>query len=66
MAEGHRCAAALTASRAATQPCHLGVGAGLVDEDELVWIKINLRRKPGLSRCRYVGPLLLGGVRGFF
>jgi hypothetical protein len=56
----------LASDGTAAQPRHLGVGAGLIDEDELVRIKINLRRKPRFARRRNVGPLLLGGVRGFF
>jgi hypothetical protein len=66
MSEWHRRTATLATRGAATQSRHLGVGPGLVDEDELVWIKINLRRKPGFACCRYVSPLLFGSVRCFF
>ncbi len=42
--------AALAAPGAAAQARHLGRGAGLVDEDQLVGIKVELAVEPGLPR----------------
>jgi hypothetical protein len=50
----------------AAQSRHLGIGTGLIDEDERVWIKIDLYCKPGFAGRGHVGLRLLGGVRGFF
>lgn len=66
MAKRHGRTAPLPTAGTPAQSRHFGVGAGLINEDELVRIKINLRFKPRVARCRYVGPFLLGGVRSFF
>ncbi len=58
--------ATLTALGAAPQTGHLGRGAGLVDEDELLGIEIGLGVEPDLAAQRHIRPLLFGGVRGFF
>jgi hypothetical protein len=58
--------AAGAARRAAIAPCHLGRGAGLVDEDQPLGIEIGLRLEPGPAAAGYVRPLLLAGVCGFF
>ncbi len=63
---GIRGAAAHPALGAAPQAGHLGRGAGLIDEDELLGIKIGLGVEPGLAAGDDIRPLLLGGVRGFF
>ncbi len=57
---------ALAALGSAPQAGHLGRGAGLVDEDQLLGIKIGLGVAPGMAASDDIRPLLLGGVRGFF
>ncbi len=59
-------AAALATQGAAPYPCHLGRGAGLIDEDQAVRIKVRLAVGPGAAPLGDVGSLLLGCVRGFF
>jgi hypothetical protein len=55
------------ATRAATaQPCHVGRGPGLVDEDELARIKPRLFLSPVRTRQTDVFAVLLGGVQAFF
>ncbi len=66
MAVGNRRPAALTTLGSAPQTGHLGRGAGLIDEDELLGIKIGLGVEPGLAAGDDIRPLLLGGVRCFF
>jgi hypothetical protein len=58
--------AALSFQGPAAQPGHLGRGAGLVDEDQVLRIKVGLGCEPGPAPGCNVGPLLLGGVRRFF
>ncbi len=58
--------AARAALGSASQAGHLGRGAGLVDEDELLGIKLGMGLEPGLAAGDDIRPLLLGGVRGFF
>jgi hypothetical protein len=45
---------------------HVGFGPGLVDEDEMFWIKRWLTASPSSTRRCHVGPVLLGGEHGFF
>jgi len=45
---------------------HFGVCSGLVDKDELAGIEACLIVFPRLTRLRYVGALLFGGVQSFF
>ena len=59
-------AATLTAFGAAVKPCHFGRGAGLVDKDQLLGIKLRREFAPSLARRRNIGPILLGRVRAFF
>jgi hypothetical protein len=59
-------AAALTAFGAAVKPRHFGGGAGLVDKDQLLGIKLRREFAPNLPRRRNIGPILLGCVRAFF
>ena len=66
MAVGDGGPAALTALGPASQAGHLGRGAGLIDEDELLGIEVGLGVEPGLAAESDIRPLLLGGVRGFF
>ena len=66
MAMGNRSSTALPARRPAPQAGHLGVGAGFVDEDELLRIEIRLGVEPGPTRLVYVGAVLLAGVRRLF
>jgi hypothetical protein len=61
-----RAQAARTAQRPPAQPGHLGRGAGLVDEDETLRVKLCLSGAPSLSLRGDVRPVLLAGVRGFF
>jgi len=57
---------ALPQRRPPAQACHLRGGAALVDEDQVLGVKVRLCVEPGLSPPGHVEPLLLGGVRGFF
>src|SRR6201987_3673312 len=45
---------------------HVGGRPGLVDEDELFQIEMELAVPPGFARLQDVRPLLLAGVRGLF
>jgi hypothetical protein len=45
---------------------HLGVGAGLVDEDQLVGIETGLVGLPAFSPLSDIGPVLFAGVQAFF
>ena len=45
---------------------HIGGGPGLVDEDQLFRIEIELAFEPGLATFQNVGALLLGRVCGLF
>ena len=45
---------------------HLGVDAGLVEENEAMRIDEGLGRLPQLAASRHVGPVLLGRAQGFF
>ena len=65
MTVGNGGAAALPALGAAPQAGHLGRGAGLVHEDQLLGIEIGLGVGPSLAAGDDIRPLLLGGVRGF-
>jgi len=51
---------------AATQAGHLGRGAGLVDEDQLLRIEVGLAVEPGLAPDKNVRALLFGGVRRLY
>ncbi len=55
--------AALPPRRPAAETRHLRRGAGLVDEDELLGIKVELPLEPGLAPLQDVRAVLLGGVR---
>ena len=66
MAVGDGGPAALAAPGPTPQAGHLGRGAGLIDEDELLGIEIGLSVEPGLAADGDIRPLSLGGVRGFF
>ena len=66
MAVGYGANQALALRAAAIQARHVGLGPGLVDEDELGWIKRGLIAPPSQARGGHVRPVLLGGVHGFF
>ena len=57
---------ALALGAAAMQARHVCLGPGLVDEDELGWIKGGLIALPSQARGGHVRPVLLGGVHSFF
>lgn len=57
----HAQAFALQAS--ASPARHIGGGPGLVDEDQLFWLQIELAVEPVLATLQNVGAVLLGGVR---
>ena len=54
------------ARRPAAQPRHVGLGPGLVDEDQPRRIKPALIGLPALALSRHVGAILLGGEQSFF
>ena len=59
----------LTLGAAATQARHLGVGAGLVQEDQSVRLKAHLRLPlghPFVTGLSDVGTILFAGLQGFF
>ena len=72
--EGHRLPVAmgyggdqtLAAPEPAAKPRHLGVGAGLVDEDQSGRVERRLSRAPYAPLLGHVRTVLLGRVRGFF
>ena len=66
VAEGHAVPAALADRRPAVEARHLGVDAGLVEEDEATGIDERLGRPPQLAARRDIGPVLLGRAQGFF
>jgi hypothetical protein len=47
-------------------PGHVGLGPGLVDEDQPARIKLSLVALPPRSLARHVWPILLGRVQAFF
>ena len=53
-------------AQAAIEADHLGVGPGLVDEDQLLRIKTRLAGDPALAAIGDVGPVTFAGVLGFF
>jgi len=57
---------ALSALTAASQPRHVGAGAGFIDEDQVRRIKQRLIGLPQHARRGYVRAILLAGVHGFF
>ena len=56
----------LAARRAPMRTSHVGLGPGLVDEDETPGIKLSLMPPPSQPPARNVGPILLAGVQTFF
>lgn len=50
----------------ATQGCHVGLGPGLIDEDEAAGIRPPLELLPLLAPSGDLGPQLFGGKHGFF
>ena len=56
----------LAAWRTAMGARHVGLGPGLVDEDEAGRIKPSLIRLPARAPPGHVGPILLAGVQAFF
>ncbi len=57
---------ALAPRRAAMTAHHIGLGPGLVDEDEACRVKLALMLPPADAAAGDVGPVLLAGVHGFF
>jgi hypothetical protein len=55
-----------TARAAAMSARHIGLGPGLVDEDQAGWIKFALLPFPASPPLGDVGPILLAGVQAFF
>lgn len=66
MAMGDRRPTALAARGSAIHPRHLGIGAGLIDEDQPFGIEIGLALEPDQAAGIYVWSFLLGGVRRLF
>ena len=57
---------AFAPGRTTVKACHLGVGGGLVDEDDAGRIEIELPLKPRLTRRIHRAAALFGGVRRLF
>jgi hypothetical protein len=66
MAVRHGADEALSPRRPAARAGHVGRRPGLVDEDQAGRVKQRLSLPPKRARRGDVGPVLLGGVRGFF
>src|SRR6516164_57229 len=62
----HTANQALAARATTTQPHHLGIGGGLVDEDQSSGIKHALFSHPAPARPRHVRALLLRCAQAFF
>jgi hypothetical protein len=62
----HADAQALAARGAAVGSGHVGLGPGLVDEDQPRGVEVGLALEPGLAPLQDVGPILLAGMRGLF
>ena len=45
---------------------HVGLGPGLIEEDQTLGINASLVASPAGALASDVGPLLLGGAQGFF
>jgi hypothetical protein len=52
--------------RPAAQARHVGLGPGLIDEDQARRVKPVLIRLPPSTPSRHVGTILLGGEQSFF
>lgn len=66
MTMGDGGAAALAARCPAVQPRHLGGGAGLIDEDKPLRVKVKLTIEPGLPRRLHIAALLFVCMRCLF
>jgi hypothetical protein len=69
MAEWRLGSQAVALQAAATQPRHLRGGAGLVNEDQPIWLKSHPRLAvflPVFARRADLGAILLAGQQGFF
>jgi hypothetical protein len=62
----HRGDQTLSAQRSAMGAGHVGLGPGLVDEDQAHWINAVLVTLPPLALAGDVGTVLLGGAQGFY
>lgn len=56
----------LAALRAAMAAGDVGRGPGLIDEQQPVWVKVELAVEPGLALPQDVGTILPGGVASLF
>jgi hypothetical protein len=65
MAEGLLAEQPLAHGAAAIGSDQLGVGSGLVDEDQRLRVKACLAGLPALARFGHLGPRLLAGVQRF-
>jgi hypothetical protein len=59
MAMGDGCSEPFALGRASVAARHVGGGPGLIDEDKLLRIEIELAFEPGLAALQDVGTLLL-------
>ena len=66
MAVGHGGAASFASGRTPVKAGHLGVRGGLIDEDDLRRIEVELAFKPRLTRRVHRAAALFGGVRRLF
>ena len=66
MAVWHASEQTLTPRRSTMGAGHVGLGPGLVDENQAAGINAALVTLPPRALSRYVGSLLLGGVQCFF
>jgi len=66
MTMGDSGAAALAAPCPAAQPCHLGGGAGFIDEDKPLRVKVELTIEPDFPRRLHIAALLFACMRCLF
>ena len=66
MAVRHLRLQAFATATPAAQRRHVGLGPGLVDEDEPADVEARLQSLPAGASARDVRPILLAGVNGFF
>jgi hypothetical protein len=66
MSMGHFGNEMLANQRAATQAGRVGLGPGLVNEDDLLWIKTCLLEPPGNTMLGDIGTVLFGSVDRLF
>ena len=66
MAPRHAAEQPLSGRRPAALPCHVGLGPGLVEKDQVLYVKFGFQAVPALARLGNIGAQLLGGDQRLF